>query len=495
VGAVRRGLGLVLVALLLAAPAAHAAARQESIFEDDDMLLHSSASTVDSTMAELKHLGVDRVRLPALWRNLAPDRKPSDGSDPGAFSDAAFMPLDRAVASAYAHGLSVLLNVRGGAPDWAEGSDKPHSAALRGDAWKPSARAFKAFVTMLGRRYDGTYVDAEGATLPAVDAWSLWNEPNWGGLLQPQSVNGHAYSPGLYRRLYRAGSAALRSTGHGANVILIGETAPLGSNSSGPTHALYAARFYRSLFCLTPALEPRRRCGGFGAKGPLLATGVAHHPYPVTDPPEKASPERGAIRLADAGRLERIFDAARHYHRVGGKLPLWYTEFGYQTNPPDPYRGVSLARQAAWDVRAEYMAYSDRRVLSFDQFLLDDSPPQAQYASTDHHYWSTYQTGLRFSDGKPKPALAAYRLPFLALSRLRPGHPLNLWGMVRPGDNGADQTIRLEHRGSRKAAWQPVATRRVTDPHGYFVERLRFARAGQYRFVWDGVASRPAVTR
>jgi hypothetical protein len=209
----------------------------------------------------------------------------------------------------------------------------------------------------------------------------------------------------------------------------------------------------------------------------------------VLAPPEFRSFGPDEIRLGDGRKLVRILDAARRYHRVDGRLPIWYTEFGYQTLPPDPYRGVSLKRQAAWDVRAEYVAYRDRRVLSFNQFLLRDTAPVSEYPASDRRYWSTYQTGLRFADGRAKPALAAYRLPFL---RLRHGR---FWGMVRPGAYGVAQTIRLERRANPKAPWTPAGTHTVTEPRGYFRLRLRSPGHAQYRFLWHDLASLPAAKK
>ncbi len=432
--------------LLAIAPAASASPKQESIFEDDDQLVHNSPEGVDAAMAELKALGVDRVRLPALWRDLA------DPTTPGLYPPERLASLDRSIASAQAHGLGVLLNVRGGAPDWALPAKRPQQRRENA-AWKPSPKAFGAFVTMLGQHY------------PQVDTWSLWNEPNWHALLQPQTLHGKPYAPKLYRRLFRAGSAALRATGHAANGILLGETAPLGTKSRGRFKPLYAARFYRSLFCLTRKLRPQRGCR-FGK--PLAATGIAHHPYPVVAPPGRGSSERDALRLADYRRLVRILDAARRYHRVGGRLPIFYTEFGYQTKPPDPYRGISLKRQASYLARAERIAYRQKRVLAFNQFLLRDSGPQTQYPASDRRYWSTYQTGLRFADGGEKPALAAYRLPLVRTGRRR------LWGMVRPGDNGVAQRIRLERY--RGGAWRGVRDVRVRNPRGYFTARVGAGR-------------------
>jgi hypothetical protein len=486
---VRRGLVLLLAALVLA-PAASASPRQESVFEDDDLLLHSPTERVESTMSELKQLGVDRIRIPALWRALAPDSEPRDADNPGSYAAARFMSLDRAVESASRHGLSVLLNIRGGAPSWAQGAKRPKALADY-DAYRPDPKAFAAFVRMLGRRYDGTFVNADGLELPVVDAWSIWNEPNWSTLLQPQSQNGRPVAPRIYRRLFRAGSRALRATRHGGDVILMGETAPLGASRLGLHYSLFAGRFYRGLFCLTKRLKPSRtrRCRDYAKKGPLKATGVAHHPYPVLAPPEFRSFGADEIRLADGLKLRRIIDAARRYHRVEGRLPIWYTEFGYQTAPPDPYRGVSLARQAAWNVRAELLAYRDPRVLAFDQFLLRDTPPQQEYPASDRRYWSTYQTGLRFDDGRAKPALEAYKLPFM---RLKGGR---FWGMVRPGVNGVDQLVDIQHRADGDSPWEVLVSHRVTNDRGYFVVRLKKPPAGDYRFVWRGAASRLAVSR
>lgn len=486
----RRGLGIgvaMVCALLAAAAPAAAGPQMESLFQDDDLLLHSPIERVDRTMAELKKIGVDRVRIPALWRDLAPNREPADATDPAQYPESRIGKLDRTISSAYANGLAVLLNPRGDAPDWAQ---PPRPKRIRHEsAYKPSRRKFHQFVTMLGRRYSGTYVDPYGVTLPYVSAWSIWNEPNWGGLLQPQSKGNKPFGPHLYRKLFRAGSAALHRTGHGQDMILLGETAPLGVDQPGPTRSMKAVKFYRELFCFNAKLKPRKRCGDYGKRGPLQATGVAHHPYPVLAPPERRSDDQGYIRLADSGRLSRMLDAAERHGRVRGRLPIWYTEFGYQTRPPDPYRGISLRKQANWNVRAERVAYRDKRVMSMAQFLLRDSPPRRQYRPSERLFWATYQTGLRFFNGRKKPAYDAYRLPLLRLDRR------NFWGMVRPAPYDADPVVRIEHRSPRGGGWRTVGERQITNPRGYFTFRLQFPRKGDYRIVWNGMTSLAAASR
>ena len=44
---------------------------------------------------------------------------------------------------------------------------------------------------------------------------------------------------------------------------------------------------------------------------------------------------RRQITIATAGRLERILDAAARRGRIARRLPIHYTEFGFQTDPPD----------------------------------------------------------------------------------------------------------------------------------------------------------------
>src|SRR5438270_495636 len=75
--------------------------------------------------------------------------------------------------------------------------------------------------------------DSGRTIIPRVSFWELWNEPNQAGWLAPQWSHGVPQSPIMYRRLYYAGRRSLDATGHGGDVILIGNTAPLGSSARG----------------------------------------------------------------------------------------------------------------------------------------------------------------------------------------------------------------------------------------------------------------------
>src|SRR3954453_8317830 len=100
-----RALMTIAVAAVLGGGApAHAASTQESLFQDDDLLIHVPLAQADATMAELADLGVDRVRLSAIWKDLSPAPAPADPTDPAQYDQDALAHLDAAVRAAGAHG-------------------------------------------------------------------------------------------------------------------------------------------------------------------------------------------------------------------------------------------------------------------------------------------------------------------------------------------------------------------------------------------------------
>ena len=373
---------------------------------------------------------------------------------------------------------------------------------------------------MLGRRYSGSYSDENqgGGVLPRVTAWSIWNEPNHGATLSPQyerrtrrvrvrgrtrtQVTVTATAARLYRGLVRAATAGLERSGHGGDLVLLGETAPRGA-TQGSFKARHAppVPFVRDVLCLDPRLKPLRgsaakRLGcDFPKVGALRVSGYAHHPYSVTAPPERGERDPGHATLADIGRLTAVLDAGARRGRLPGVLPLWYTEYGYQTNPPDPTdRGLPLATQVDYLARAERMTRADPRVAAHAQFLLWDDEPRAEEPAGSPRRWGTYQSGLRFADGSPKPALDAYRLPLVAVGEVRAGRPLELWGLVRPVATGGPPAAQLEFRPAPDAAWQPLAGVPADGPGQTFAFRLDSAVAGEYRFTWQPPAP-PAPAR
>jgi len=480
---VRRALALALLALLGAAAPARASVNQLSLFMDDNRLLYRGDQVGERTLDELAALGVDAVRVSVHWRAIAPAhraaRKPAslhDERDPAEYPAGAFASLDRLVRDARKLDIGVLFNVTGGAPLWATGRRHGKHVSLQ---YKPDPRAFGRFVEMLGRRF------------PSVDMWSLWNEPNQGALLQPQWQDGRPYSPWLYRRLARAGIAALQRSGHAEDRILIGETAPLGTDRQGIKASIRPALFLRELLCLDGA---GRGCD-FALRGPLQVSGYAHHPYSITWAPDTPGPAADDIMLGDRDKLTQLIDRAADLGRLPRDLPVWWTEYGWQTDPPDPLRGVSPADQARWIGQAERQTFEDPRSAALTQFLLRDDEPRRDARPGSARYWGTYQSGLEYADGRRKPAYDAYRLPLTAPGAVSAGAPLTLWGRVRPARPDEDVEVQLEFAPQGSSDYTPVGSvLEVTGPRGVFEETLTASRTGSYRFRWLGNPLRALTT-
>jgi hypothetical protein len=485
---------------------AGASSTQESILMDDNLLLYRGDAVATATLKEAKDLGVDRVRVNVLWKAIAPypesRTRPgglTDATDPAQYPQGTFNTLDHLLREAKAQGIRVLVDVTGPAPLWATG--QPHGKVVS-EVYDPDAAAFGKFLEMLGRRYDGSHTDTDqgSKSLPRIDTWSLWNEPNQAGWLQPQwartpATRGRAarwvpYAPKLYRALARAAIGGLRRSGHGSDTILLGETAPQGVDRRNATGSIRPGLFLRSMLCLDSRLRrvsaAAAKADGcdFAKQGPLAVSGFAHHPYPVKQPPTEADPIKDDMTLADRNRLVALLDAAGAAKRLPAGLPVWYTEFGYQTQPPDPIRGVTLDEQARWLAEAEHITWADPRVAAQTQFLLRDDDPRAQYGASDPRYWSTYQTGLLFADGRKKPAYDSYRLPFYVPTNVPAGTRVTVWGRVRPS-GAAAQSVQLQFAPSGSTDFTDVGGIVTTDARGYFQSEVSPPGSGTWRFRWS----------
>src|SRR4051812_22385158 len=238
---IKTSLLTALAAVALTAAPAHASKTQESIFQDDATLLGDDTAKREQTLDEMQALGVDTVRALVLWNRVAPDAtsstKPAgfDASNPDAYPAGNWGRLDALVQGAQARGMQVLLTPTGPGPGWASDCSGDYAARR---ICKPNPAEFGAFVTALGRRYQ------------SVKRWSIWNEPNQGGWLQPQwaitSKGATPYAPHRYRQLVQSATGGLSASGHGGDQILLGETAPIGrTTGSLSTRSLPPVDFWR----------------------------------------------------------------------------------------------------------------------------------------------------------------------------------------------------------------------------------------------------------
>jgi hypothetical protein len=534
-----------LVAAVLALPCATAGAAgvaipagaRESTFQDDNLLVYNTPLGVARTMNTLVALGVDRIRVSVFWRIVAPDplsttRPDFDATNPNAYPAGAWTRYDTIVEFAKARGLAVNFDVTDPAPLWATGN--PPRSDIE-DTYNPSASAFGQFVQAVATRYSGTFVapiptEDTGApgpagALPRVSYWSIWNEPNQAGWLTPQLVPGPKgqlieRSPTLYRQIVDAAYSALEATGHGSDTILIGETAPEGltatglppcSAKQGPsvcTGSLKPLHFIRQLYCLDDSYHPltgsaaaERGCpttaagrASFAAENPGLfrATGWAHHPYSLIFSPSVKPTDPDFVTIANlpalSSALQRIF--AVYGHHTQGGLPLYLTEFGYQTDPPTEL-GVTLADQAAFLNQAEFIAYTDPEVRTLAQFLLEDDNTDASSAAQIN---STFQTGLEFSNGVHKPAYDAYRFPaYLPSPTINPGARLRVWGFVRLAPYGTPQKVQIQWRAKGGHGFRTIATVPTDGQREYLDVRVPVPGSGSIRLSWTNPKTKAVV--
>ncbi|MHB8694869.1 MAG: hypothetical protein ACYDHH_26855 [Solirubrobacteraceae bacterium] len=473
---------------------------------EDELLLRTDPA---AALTQFKNLGASIVRVYVAWNAFAPAPTAATapagfvGDQPSEYPPTAWATLDQIVQQAKAHGITVDFTVGGAAPAWAQGPGEPPNSPI--GPWMPSPQMFGAFIHALGVRYGGHYTPSgASAPLPRVGFWSIWNEPNYGVDLAPQATHHSTVevSPKLYRGLLDAAWSSLAATGHRRDTILIGETAPRGitvGDQPGNFSGMVPLRFLRALYCVGPTLAPlqgiaaaERGCpattaaaASFRAQHPALfeATGWAAHLYPqgILAPNFKTPGEPDYADLASLPELEHTLDATQAAYGSTRKLPIYSTEFGYQTSPPEAAHldPVTAAGYLNW---SEYISWLDPRVKTYDQYLLRD-PVTASLTSG-------FATGLEFGSGAPKPSYDAFRMPIYLPIRSEPGgKPLVVWGNVRPAPVAAHQThaaqsVKIQFAPGKSAAFKTLSTVTLPANSGYFETSVPFPGAGDVRLAW-----------
>ena len=496
---------------------APAAPYMVSIMQDDNQLIYGTTGQRRNALNRMKSLGVEAVRVTMLWRVVAPEaaakRKPRrfNGAKPGAYPAHHWDRFDELVVDAQARGIAVYLNPTGAGPRWAHAKTRERAAQR---SFRPSTREFKRFVRAAGRRYSGRYRDENAGrqVLPRVTWWAIWNEPNQPGWLTPQGekkrgVGMIPMSPQVYRDLLVAGARGLLASGHGDDLVLIGELAPLGfEKPKGTRPALRPGIFLREMFCLNRRYRPFRgrhakargcdRLDRLGVLERLPRIGFAHHPYTKKLAPSKRDKGRDAMTMANIGTLPKALDKiARRTGLIPVGMPVFLTEYGYETNPPDPFSGVAPALQAEYINEGDYRAWRHPRIFSNAQFQLFDVPPRDEHPRDTPGHWFTYQSGLYspLPEGAPKPSATAYKFPLLA--RLR-GGAARLWGQARFAPNGAVYQVLIQRRVPGSSQWARAGVVTVTNNQGYFRTRIPATSGTTFRAVWaEPDFSRTEVSR
>ena len=228
-------------------------------------------------------------------------------------------------------------------------------------------------------------------------------------------------APGIYRKLVDAAIPAIRANAVPDAKILVGELAPVGRapKSMGPTE------FLRKWLCLNKRLQAHSSGAGCGSFKKIEAQGFAHHPYGPTERVPKTRDVINMLAIRQLGKLPRPGRARRADSPA--KLPIYNTEFGLQSNPPDRTVSTSLARQAALINEKEEYAYRYSRLKSHSQYLLLDDPARAGGAASSG---PASRPGCASRTGAARPRTTPTGSRSWSSSAAR---GVSIWGRVRPG--------------------------------------------------------------
>lgn len=421
---------VAVTALLGAGGTAHARPLVTGIL--DPVLSSPNTAERQQWLQRTADAGAQIARIAVNWSALAPTR-PANPADPG---DGAydFAGIDDAVAGASANGLKVVLTFTG-APAWAEGPGRP--AGMPAGSWRPDPGQVRAFAEALARRYSGSYEQ-----LPRVRHYQVWNEPNLNTYLSPQYSGKKLVSPRLYVKLLNAAYAGIKAVSK-RNVVISAGTAPFGDRAGG--NRMRPLLFWRKALCV----KHRRRPQPTSCRNRARFDVLAHNPINPIDGPGTSAAADDDITVPDMSRLKRLLRAAERGGNVGGprRHRLWATELWWETDPPEP-RGVSPRTQARRIEEGMYLLWkqgvSTVIVIGIRDTVYDGQPGS-----------STLQSGLYFNDGRAKPALRAFRFPFVA-EHLGVGR-FGLWTVApRKG------TVSIQRRAGD--GWRTLA-RRHARPH------------------------------
>jgi hypothetical protein len=232
-------------------------------------------------------------------------------------------------------------------------------------------------------------------------------------------------------------------------------------------------KFLRELACVNDSYKPYRGAAA-AARGctnyqPLPGTGVSYHPYTLAQGPDALTPLKDDATINDLTRIDRTLrKLSRRF--VDHKLPIWSTEFGFQTDPPDPFASP-VALVPRFMSESEWLAYHDQRVKSYAQYPLSDDSTAGRGLSRFHGF----QSGIDSSSNRPKKFVyQAFQTPLFV--RLVSRSSVEVFGGVRVASGGT--ALLQTATGSRYSTLATV----TLNPRGYFDRNFRVSRAASRKF-------------
>jgi hypothetical protein len=405
-------------------------------------------SNEDVAFAHVRETGSTLTLSAVRWRVIAPTKPPAiwnpeDPADPNYEWDF----IDKWVRGAVNAGLTPVLQIRS-APAWAERCvPGPETEAV----CNPDPAALAAFTKAVVKRFSGSF-----GNLPDVDYWEGMNEPNLFIFFEPQYQGDQPVSPYLYRTLVNSFYAAVKSVDP-TDLVLAPALAPVAS----PGTTIGPMRFTRLMLCMKGHHDPHPTAGD--CEGGVHFDIFDIHPYTTGSPTHEGGPND--VEMGDLAKLQELLAAADKAGRIKGafkRTPLWITEFSYDSKPPDP-GGLAMRIERQWIAEALYQAWTNR-VSSFMWYSLEDEAPKPGVPFSQSSQSGLYFWAPTVAAEVPKPAMYAYRFPFVAF---RHSKGLRFWGRTPDSVPGK---IVLQAR--RKGGWSKLGVARA-DAAGIFSGFLR----------------------
>ena len=166
---------------------------------------------------------------------------------------------------------------------------------------------------------------------------------------------------------------------------------------------------------------------------PYTAGGPSHEP-----------PHPNDVSVARLPEMKSVLDAAVKAGNIVSTRPVrfWVSEFAWDSNPPDP-GGVPVALEGRWVAESLYRMWSAGVSLVTWFTLRDQSRATSPYQS------GLYFLGSTFARDRPKPALTAFRFPFVAYPA---GKRISVWGRTP-----TSRRARWSSSSADASSWDVVA--------------------------------------
>ena len=411
------------------------------------------AAALDKMQAQ----GVQVVRINMGWNEIAANcgtQSAAQLTDPdnGCYT---WGVLDSLVTLAADRNIKVLMSTSR-APGWLQKSSDPYQLGRTPAAFNRTVAFYASFIQAAGSRY------APGSAHGTIPYWTIWNEPNSNTFFKP------APNAARYALMYAKAAMALKKV-YPAAQVAPGPTGPNSTIKPVP----YIKAFQKAIVKLLPGATIKAKQRFLGA--------WAHNPYPVIYAPT-GNPrymghtfiDKNALGMAQTRDLIRLLDSAP----ITRGLKVWATEFGWETNPPDPTRNaISLARQAQYIPEAYDLLDATGRVTIGVQYLLSDPVDPTNI---------DFQSGTYFANGTPKPSFYAYqRMISTNVTRLKRGGAVIIFAKA----NTAPRKTAIMFSTNGRTGWKVLSSPRRADGS---IRRVLRMQKTMYFATWDGLKRGPS---